>query len=285
MKEGALTDLAPGSDRVILGRALAVEVGAAVGDTVTLLIPRGNEQTGEIAPRIRNFIVSGIFEVGLQDHDSVLALVHLDDARAFEGVMDSKALTGLRLKFADPLRAPEYAAHLATIAGADFRVRDWTVENAAYFRAIRIEKMMMTLIMLLIVAVAAFNIVAMLVMVVRAKRTDIAILRTLGLKPANVLGIFITQGLVIGWTGTVLGIFWGLLSAYNVGRIVPWLEQTLRFQIMDADVYYITRIPSEPHALDVVVIAVAAFLLTLLATLYPALRAARTQPAEALRYE
>jgi lipoprotein-releasing system permease protein len=164
-------------------------------------------------------------------------------------------------------------------------VSDWTQENASYFRAIRIEKTMMTLILLLIVAVAAFNIVATLVMVVTDKRNDIAILRTLGLRPGSVVGVFITQGVVIGWLGTALGITAGVLLALNVATIAPWLEHTFGFQIMDADVYYITQIPSDLHLSDVVVIGTVAFALTVLATLYPARRAALTEPAEALRYE
>ena len=162
---------------------------------------------------------------------------------------------------------------------------DWTEQNAAYFRAVRIEKTMMALIMLLIVAVAAFNIVASLVMVVTDKRTDIAMLRTLGLTPREMLEVFITQGTVIGWFGTAIGVALGTLLAYNAGAVIEWVQRTFGFQIMDADVYYITRIPSDPHVTDIVFIAIAAFALTLLATVYPALRAARTQPAEALRYE
>jgi lipoprotein-releasing system permease protein len=164
-------------------------------------------------------------------------------------------------------------------------VSDWTRDNANYFRAIRIEKTMMSLILLLIVAVAAFNIVAMLVMVVTDKRTDIAIMRTFGAAPRRVMGIFITQGLVIGWLGVALGAALGLLLALHVDTIVPFLERTFRFQIMDSDVYYITAIPSEVHGSNVVIIALAALLLTALATVYPAIRAARTAPAEALRYE
>lgn len=280
--DGSFDALQSGRDRIVLGRILAFQLGAGVGDEITVMIPAGGTSDGEIVPRIRTFVVAGIFEVGLQDHDSVLAIVHIDDAAALKG---TPGPTGLRLKFDDVFAAPVLAPRLAAGLGAGFRSVDWTQENAAYFRAIRIEKTMMTLILLLVVAVAAFNIVATLVMVVRAKRTDIAILRTLGLAPRGVVGIFLAQGMLIGWAGTALGVGLGLLLAANVESIVPWLESTFRFQILDADVYYVTRIPSTIESADVVGIALAAFVLTWLSTLYPALRAARTEPAEALRYE
>jgi lipoprotein-releasing system permease protein len=280
--DGDFAALQPGSDRIVLGRILAFQLGAAVGDEITVMIPQGGGADGEIVPRIRTFTVAGIFEVGLQDHDSVLAIVHIDDAAALKGVPGP---TGLRLKFDDVFAAPAAAARIAAALAPGLRATDWTQENAAYFRAIRIEKTMMTLILLLVVAVAAFNIVATLVMVVRAKRNDIAILRTLGLAPRGVVGIFLSQGIVIGWAGTTLGIVLGLLLAANVESIVPFLERTFRFQILDADVYYVTRIPSTIETADVVVVAVVAFVLTWLSTLYPSLRAARTEPAEALRYE
>jgi lipoprotein-releasing system permease protein len=195
------------------------------------------------------------------------------------------ASAGLRVVVRDVLTAPLVAARLRQLLPKSFEVSDWTQDNANYFRAIRIEKTMMSLILLLIVAVAAFNIVAMLVMVVTDKRTDIAIMRTFGAAPRRVMGIFITQGLVIGWLGVGLGVVLGLALALHVDTIVPFLEHTFGFQIMDADVYYITAIPSEVHASNVAAIALAALLLTALATVYPALRAARVAPAEALRYE
>jgi lipoprotein-releasing system permease protein len=196
-----------------------------------------------------------------------------------------KGPTGIRLRFDDVLKAPDLARLAAQRLQPALRVRDWTQENEAYFRAVRIEKTMMGLILLLIVAVAVFNIVAALVMVVNDKRTDIAILRTLGLSPRGVLAVFMTQGVLIGWIGTVLGVSLGLALALNVDVIVPFLESTLGFHIMDPDVYYISGIPSEVHPPDVVRIAMAALLLTLVATVYPAYQAARTQPAEALRYD
>jgi len=283
MVVGRLDELTPGSGNIVLGRVLAYQLSLGVGDFVTVLIPLVNPATGDISPRIQQFTVSGIFEVGLQDHDGVLALVHLDDAVALRGA--DAGVTGVRLRFADVFAAPQLAASAATRLGGGFRVSDWTGENASYFRAIRIEKTMMLLIMLLIVMVAAFNIVATLVMVVTDKRTDIAILRTLGARPRTVLSIFVTQGVIIGWLGTAVGLIAGLALATNVGTVAPWLERTFGFQFMDSDVYYITELPSDVHSADVLFIGIAAFLLTVLATVYPAVRAARTAPAEALRYE
>jgi lipoprotein-releasing system permease protein len=283
MVVGELDELLPGSGRIVLGRVLAYQLSLAVGDPVTVLIPVSAGESGEIRPRIQRFTVSGIFEVGLQDHDGTLALVNLADAQALNG--SAGTVTGIRLRFDDVFAAPTLVATVDQVLGGGFRTSDWTRENASYFRAIRIEKTMMLLIMLLIVAVAAFNIVATLVMVVTDKRTDIAILRTIGAKPRTIVGVFVTQGVVIGWLGTALGIAAGLALALNVGSVAPWLERTFNFQIMDSSVYYITKIPSDTHTGDVVLIGAVAFLLTVLATLYPAVRGARTAPAEALRYE
>ena len=281
MREGKLSDLQPGLNRIILGRILAYQLQVGAGDRVVVMIP-GNGGNGAFVPRLQEFEVVGIFEVGLQEHDSVLALVNLSDAEALRGL---RGPTGIRLRFDDVLKAPDLARLAAQRLKPGLQVRDWTQENEAYFRAVRIEKTMMGLILLLIVAVAVFNIVAALVMVVNDKRTDIAILRTLGLSPRGVLAVFMTQGVLIGWIGTVLGVSLGLALALNVDVIVPFLESTLGFHIMDPDVYYISGIPSEVHPPDVVRIAMAALLLTLVATVYPAYQAARTQPAEALRYD
>jgi len=278
---GSLSALLPGANQIVLGRALAFQLRVSPGDELTVMVPAAGGD-GELEPRIRAFTVAGIFEVGLQDHDATLALAHLDDVGA---LMAQRGATGVRLRFVDVFQAPAAAKALAASLGPGLESRDWTLENASYFRAIRIEKTMMTLILLLVVAVAAFNIVAMLVMVVRAKRTDIAILRTLGLAPRGVVGIFLAQGVLIGWSGALLGIAGGLSLAANVGAIVPFLEQTFGFRIFDADVYYVTEIPSRIESGDVIMVATVALLLTLTATFYPALRAARTEPADVLRYE
>ena len=283
MREGKLTDLTPGSNRIILGRMLAYQLQVGPGDTVVVMIP-GNSAAngGGFTPRLQEFEVVGTFEVGLQEHDSVLALINLSDAEALRGLSGP---TGIRLKFEDVLRAPALSRTAAERLKPQLEVRDWTEENEAYFRAIRIEKTTTGLILMLIVAVAVFNIVATLVMVVNDKRTDIAILRTLGLSPRGVIAVFVTQGVIIGWIGTALGVGLGLALALNVDVIVPFLETNLGFHIMDPDVFYLSGIPSELHPPDVVRIAIAALVLTFVATVYPALQAARTPPAEALRYE
>lgn len=283
MREGKLSDLKPGLNRIILGRMLAYQLQVGVGDSVTVMIPDSSAAGGAIVPRLQEFEVSGMFEVGLQEHDSVLALVNLQDAQALRGLPGP---TGIQLRFSDVLQAPVLARKAAARLPPGLQVRDWTQQNQTYFRAIRIEKTMMGLILMLIVAVAVFNIVATLVMVVSDKRTDIAILRTLGMSPRGVLAVFMTQGVLIGWIGTAIGVILGVALATHVDVVVPFLEHSLGIHIMDdPDVYYITGLPSETHAGDVLRIASAGMLLTLIATIYPSLQAAKTQPAEALRYE
>jgi lipoprotein-releasing system permease protein len=282
MREGKLTDLKPGLNRIILGRMLAYQLQVGPGDSVVVMIPGNSTAGGGFTPRLQQFEVVGTFEVGLQEHDSVLALINLSDAEALRGLSGP---SGIRLKFDDVLKAPDLARVAAARLSPTMQVRDWTQENEAYFRAIRIEKTTTGTILMLIVAVAVFNIVATLVMVVNDKRTDIAILRTLGLSPRGVLAVFMTQGVLIGWVGTALGVALGLALALNVDVIVPFLESTFGFHIMDPDVFYQSGIPSEVHPPDVVRIASAALILTFIATVYPALRAAQTQPAVALRYE
>jgi lipoprotein-releasing system permease protein len=281
--EGKLADLAPGSRRMIIGRVLSWRLGADVGETLTVMVPGRDLLSAGGRPVLQTFTVAGVFEVGLQDHDATLALINLSDAADLAGA--GAAPTGLRLRFDDVMSAPRHTAELKAAAGPGFKVKDWSQEHAAYFRAIRIEKTMMSLILMLVVAVAAFNIVAALVMVVNEKRSDIAILRTLGLAPRSIVGVFFTQGIVIGAIGTLLGVIFGVLIACNVSAIVPVLESIFHFHVMDPTVYYITAIPSEPRLGQIAAIAGIAFGLTVLATIYPAIRGAATEPAEALRYE
>ena len=247
-----------------------------------LLIPRPSGD-GTLESVLERFSVQGVFEAGVQDHDSSLALIHIDDAARLLSL--GERVNTLRFLADDVMRAPSISAELGRRLGPDYATSDWTIENESYFRAIRLEKMMMSLLLSLIIGVAAFNIVASLVMVVTDKTTDIAILRTLGMAPGDVVRVFFIQGAVIGWFGVFLGVLGGVLLAINVPTVVPFLESLLGFQIMPGDVYYVTQIPSILEMQDVVVIGLGAFVLTSLATLYPARRAALVRPAVALRYE
>jgi lipoprotein-releasing system permease protein len=282
MKSGELGALQPDVDALVLGSELAQQLGVLVGDRLTLLIPIATPGSAPL-PRMREFTVVGLFSAGLSDHDSTLALTHLSVLRTLMPATANGA--GLRLLFDDPLRAPQLMPAVRVTAGAGAVVRDWTQDHANYFRALAIEKGMMALILLLIVGIAAFNIVAMLVMVVNDKRTDIAILRTFGASPRQVMSVFMTQGLAVGWLGVFAGVALGVFLALNVSGVAQALEQVFGFQFLNADTFAITQIPSELRLRDVVWIGALALLLTLAATVYPALRAAATSPAEALRYE
>ncbi len=237
---------------------------------------------GTPTPKLREVRLAGGFDAGADDQAGAMLLANIADVRAM-GAAPSDM--GLRVRYANALAAPTMSAGLRRLLPPNLQIIDWTVDNASYFRAIRIEKTMMSLILLLIVAVAAFNIVAMLVMTVTDKRTDIAILRTLGASPRTVMAVFMTQGLVIGWAGVGLGVTLGVTLTETMGSVEPFLERLLGFHLFDPDVYAITTIPTDLHVSNVVWIAVVALVLTLLATVYPALRAARVPPAEALRYE
>jgi lipoprotein-releasing system permease protein len=280
--QGSLEQMESG-EGVVLGTGVAGLLGVLPGDPVTLLTVTG----GELADGdLRQFVVAGLFEVGIQDHDGALAYANLDVLASLGAHAGGDE--GLKLALEDALMAPQLAAQLRQQLAADWpqvTVADWTEEHGSYFRAIRIEKTMMALILLLIVAVAAFNIVAMLVMVVTDKRTDIAILRTLGAGPGRVAGVFVTQGLLIGWLGVFAGVGLGVTMALNVGPILDFLYDVAGISLFDPDVYYITEVPSELQGFDVLLVAGCALAVTALATLYPALRAAATSPAEALRYE
>lgn len=279
--EGSLDALTDGSRGIILGRILAYRTGARLGDGVVLLIPRPVGD-GTMEPVLERFEVRGVFEVGLQDHDARLALVNVRDAARIMGLGDD--VGAVRFRADDVMAAPSLAERIgARLDGV--QTTDWTVENASYFRAIKLEKMMMSLILSLIIGVAAFNIVASLVMVVTDKTTDIAVLRTLGMGPGGVVRVFFVQGAMIGWAGVLIGVLLGVVLAINVPVIAPVLERTFGFEIMPGDVYYVTRIPSVLDWNHVIIISVSAFVLTSLATLYPARRAALVEPAVALRYE
>jgi lipoprotein-releasing system permease protein len=281
LRDGSLADLAGADDRVLVGEVIARQLGIATTDPLTLLIPTVTPD-GTPTPRLRQVRSAGDFDAGVQEQDGALLLANITAVRAMGAAASDM---GLRLRYVNALDAPLISARLRGLLPPALRIIDWTVDNASYFRAIRIEKTMMSLILLLIVAVAAFNIVAMLVMTVTDKRNDIAILRTLGASPGTVMGVFITQGLVIGWAGVALGVALGVLLTVNMNRIEPFLERTLGFHLFDPDVYAVTTIPTDLHSGNVAWIAATALVLTLLATLYPALRAARVPPAEALRYE
>lgn len=283
MRAGGLQDLTAGEYRIILGSELAYNLGAHIGDHVTMVTPQANYSPAGVLPRLRRFQVVGIFEVGMYEYDRGVALVHMEDAARLFKLDD--AVTGVRLKLEDLFQAPRVSRQLADQLGGNLRVEDWTRQHANFFRAVQTEKRVMFVILTLIVAVAAFNIVSTLVMVVTDKQADIAILRTLGATPAAILRIFMIQGAMIGMLGTALGVVGGVALALNVETIVPAIEQAFGVQFMPADVYYISDLPSRLDLSDVWRIGVVAFLLSFLATWYPAWRASKTQPAEALRYE
>jgi lipoprotein-releasing system permease protein len=283
IKGGDISLLEEGKYGIILGSELAIALGAGIGDSITVVSPQVTIGPTGILPRLRRFTVTGIFEVGMYEYDRGVALVHLKDAAKLFRLDDN--VTGLRLKLDDIFDAPQIARALSNRLSGDYRVEDWTRQHANFFRAVKTEKRVMFIILTLIVAVAAFNIVSTLVMVVNDKRSDIAILRTLGASPGSIMTIFIIQGVVIGVMGTALGVAGGLGLALNVETIVPAIERLFEVEFLAADVYYISDVPSELHWNDVWIMAMVSLGLSLLATLYPAWRAARTLPAEALRYE
>ncbi|HZP92314.1 MAG TPA: lipoprotein-releasing ABC transporter permease subunit [Burkholderiales bacterium] len=283
MRAGRLEDLLPGRFGIVLGNELAMSLGARVGDKVVVIAPQGQVTPAGILPRLRQFTVVGVFEVGMFEYDAGLAFIHLEDAQKLYRMEDR--VSGVRLKLKDLFEAPRVARELSRELAEDLYVTDWTRSHANFFRAVQIEKRVMFIILLLIVAVAAFNIVSTLVMAVTDKRADIAILRTLGAAPGDIMKIFIIQGALIGLIGTFSGVVLGVLVASNIEVIVPAIEHTFGVQFLAKDVYYISDLPSDLQWADVVRIAFTAFGLSLLATVYPSFRAARVNPAEALRYE
>ncbi len=283
MRLGSLNDLVPGEFGIVLGAELATYLGVMIGDKVTIITPQVNSTPAGILPRLKRFTVVGIFQVGMYEYDRNMAMIHLDDAAKLFRI--EPAVTGLRLKLDDLFNAPRITQALADTLGDEYRVSDWTKAHSNFFKAVQTEKRAMFIILLLIVAVAAFNIVSTLVMVVTDKRGDIAILKTQGLSNISVMGIFIVLGCVIGTVGTLLGTVGGILLALNVETIVPAIENAFGVNFMPSDVYYISEVPSKLVWADVYWIAVTAFALSLLATLYPAWQASRINPAEVLRYE
>jgi lipoprotein-releasing system permease protein len=283
MKYGSLNDMIPGQFGIVLGAELANYLGVMRGDKVTIITPQVTSTPAGILPRLKRFTVVGVFQVGMFEYDRNMAMINIDDAGKLFRM--GSAVTGLRLKLDDLFNAPLITRVLANTLGYDYRVSDWTQAHNNFFRAVQTEKRAMFIILLLIVAVAAFNIVSTLVMVVTDKRGDIAILKTQGLSDRAVMGIFIVLGCVIGLAGTVIGTLGGVLLALNIETIVPAIEHFFGVQFMAADVYYISKVPSKLIWNDVYLIAAMAFVLSLLATLYPAWQASRINPAEVLRYE
>lgn len=283
MRAGTLEALRPGEFGIVLGQELARSLGVAPGDRVVLIAPQGQVTPAGIMPRLRQFTVVGIFSVDHYEYDSGLALMHIEDAQKLfrlEG-----GVSGVRLKLEDLFRATQVAYELSAQLGPEYYVSDWTMQNANFFRAVQIEKRMMFLIVFLIIAVAAFNIISSLVMAVKDKQPDIAILRTLGAAPASITKIFLVQGALIGVVGTALGLLGGISLALNVDVVVPFIEHVFGIKFLAKDVYQITELPSELLMPDVVSTAAVSLVLSLLATIYPSYRAAKVNPAEALRYE
>jgi lipoprotein-releasing system permease protein len=283
MKSGNLDMLTPDSFNIILGSELARALGVFVGDKVTLIAPQGVVTPAGVVPRLKTFNVVGLFEVGMFEYDNGLALIRLEDAQRLYRMEDR--VSGVRLKIDDLFKARRVASELAGYINAEVFISDWTRSHANFFRAVQIEKNMMFIILSLIVAVAAFNIVSTLVMAVTDKQADIAILRTLGASPASIMLVFMVQGALIGFIGLGLGIVGGVALALNVDVVVPFIERVLGTQFLSKEVYYISQLPSELQWSDVTTITGVAFVLALVATLYPSWRASRVNPAEALRYE
>ena len=283
MKAGRLEALKPGEFGIVLGRDLAYAVGVTVGDKVVVIAPQGQVTPAGILPRIKQFAVAGIFEVGMYEFDAGLALINLKDAQALYRMDDS--VSGVRLKLTDMFLAPEVAQQVAANLTADAIVMDWTRSHANFFRAVQIEKRVMFIILTLIVAVAAFNLVSTLVMAVTEKQADIAILRTLGATPGSIMKIFVIQGAIVGVVGALVGVLLGVVVALNVETVVPAIERLFHVQFLAKDVYYISDLPSDLHWDDVATVGLVSLVLSWLATIYPSYRASRVNPAEALRYE
>ncbi len=286
MRAGQLTDLKAGEFGIVLGAELAQSLGVILGDKIVLMAPQGQFTPTGVVPRIKQFTVVGLFQIGMYEYDAGLALINIDDAAKLYRMGDN--VSGVRLKLDDLFLAPQISRDLAVSLSGETQslfLTDWTQEHANFFRAIQMEKRVMFIILALIVAVAAFNIVSTLVMAVTDKRADIAIMRTFGASPLSIMGIFIVQGALIGIVGTVAGAFFGVLIALNIGVIVPFIEHIFHVQFLAKDVYYISELPSRLLWSDVLTIVVLSFFLSLIATLYPSWKASKMNPAEALRYD
>ncbi|NMM75458.1 ABC transporter permease [Rhodococcus sp. SRB_17] len=278
----AVAQLVPGEFRVVLGVELARALGVRTGDAVTLIAPSGQVTPAGVVPRLKQMTVAGTFDSGHYEYDSALVLLHHDDAQR---IFRLEGPTGIRLKLKDLHQARAVAYELAGSLSGDLLIRDWTQQNKTWFAAVELEKRMMFIILTLIVAVAAFNLVSTLVMTVTDKRADIAILRTLGASPQSIMGIFVVQGAMVGVIGTLSGLLLGLAIAVNIDVIVPAIEHLLNASFLPKDIYLISKMPSDPQSSDIAPIAIISLVLSFLATLYPSWRASRVNPAEALRYE
>ena len=283
MAAGSLEALKPGGFGIAIGVGIARALQLRVGDKVTLISPQGQVTPAGLMPRLKQFTVVGVFALDHNELDSGLALVRMEDAQVL--YRTEGTVSGVRLKVSDIDAAPRITRELAGRMSPDVFLTDWTQQNVNYFRAIQIEKRMMFIILTLIIAVAAFNLVSTLVMVVTDKHPDIAILRTLGASPGSIMKIFVVQGAVIGVVGTLIGVIAGVLLALNIDTVVPFVERSFGFQILSREVYYISELPSDLHGKDVWSVALVSLVLAFVATLYPSWRAARVNPAEALRYE
>ncbi|TNF98162.1 MAG: lipoprotein-releasing ABC transporter permease subunit, partial [Gammaproteobacteria bacterium] len=283
LKSGDLQDMTSGSFNIFLGQELARSLGVWPGDKITVVSPQLNVSPAGIMPRLKRFTVAGIFEVGMHEFDSGLVLMHMDDAaKLFK--MKGK-VSGVRFQIQHLFDAPRVRYEFSKALGGEYWVSDWTRRHANFFKAVQMEKTVMFVILSLIIAVAAFNIVSTLVMVVTDKESDIAILRTLGLSPVGIMRVFIVQGTVIGLMGTLIGMAGGVALALKAEDIVQWIEQQFQTKFLDPSIYYISELPSKILWSDVVLVCSISFILSIIATLYPAWKAARTHPVEALRYE
>jgi len=283
MLAGEIDNLIAGEYNILLGQGLARALGLGIGEKVTIVTPSTNVTPAGVSPRMKRFTVAGVFAVGHDFYDNSIAIIHLDDAKKLFRMKNE--ITGVRVKLENLFLAPNTSYRLSESVFPDLWVRDWSTYQSNWFKAVKREKIMIFLLLLLIVAVAAFNILSTLVMVVTDKQSDIAILRTLGASPGMVTNIFIVQGTIIGLVGTSLGIIGGVLLATNIDVVVPWIEKLLGIQILDKSIYYISELPSDLHWNDVWLIGLVSFLICIFSTIYPAYRASRTQPADALRYE